>query len=90
MIFGKRVKEKMASVKVNKKARGSIDIPFLILVLCLLGFGLVMVSSASYVSAYYKYGDSFYFIKRQAIFAILGIAAMFFFAFFIERKQEAG
>ena len=82
MIFGKRVKEKMASVKVNKKASGSIDVPFLILVLCLLGFGLVMVSSASYVSAYYKYGDSFYFIKRQAIFAVLGIIAMFFFAFF--------
>lgn len=80
MKLGKRTKD--ISAKLNIKERGSIDIPFLILVLCLLGFGLVMVSSASYVSAYYKYGDSFYFIKRQVIFAVAGIAAMFFFAFF--------
>ncbi len=78
MKLGKR----KTSAKPNTKERAGIDIPFLLLVLCLLGFGLVMVSSASYVSAYYKYSDSFYFIKRQAIFALLGIGAMFFFAFF--------
>ena len=64
------------------KSVGKIDTPFLIMVLFLLGFGLVMLASASYVSAYYKYGDSYYFIKRQAIWAILGIAVMLGIAFF--------
>ena len=78
MAFGTLKKEKRST----KRNRGSIDIPFLILVLCLLGFGLVMVCSASYVSAYYNYGDSFYFFKRQLIFAVIGCLAMLFFANF--------
>lgn len=69
--------------KKNKRwSVGSLDMPFLILVLFLLGFGLVMVCSASYVSAYSKYGDSFYYFKRQAIYALLGLACMFVAAFF--------
>ncbi len=73
----KRKQDKTASKKQsNKPKRVGIDLPFLILVLCLLGFGLVMVCSASYVSAYYRYGDSFYFIKRQVIWAVLGIVIM--------------
>lgn len=82
-----RVKKiKSAVSKRKSNARGGIDLPFLILVLCLLAFGLVMVCSASYVSAYYNYGDSFYFFKRQFIFAILGCIAMMFFAFADYRK----
>ena len=62
---------------VPKEAVGGIDKPFLILVFLLLGIGLVMVASSSYVSAYYSKGDSYYFIKRQLIFAVLGIIFMF-------------
>lgn len=36
-----------------------------------------MVYSASNVVALYKYNDSFYFFKRQLIFALIGIALMF-------------
>lgn len=36
-----------------------------------------MVYSASNVVALYKYDDSYYFIKRQFIFAAIGIVAMF-------------
>ncbi len=61
---------------VQKGEAGSIDLVFLILVLCLLAFGLIMVASASYVSALYKYGDSYHFIKRQLLFAVLGVALM--------------
>lgn len=89
MAFGKTKKRAAEKPPVKQKKRmnmGSIDLPFLILVFCLLGFGLVMVCSASYVSAYYRYGDSFYFIKRQAIWALVGIAAMFFFAFVDYRR----
>lgn len=42
----------------------------------LLGFGIVMVYSASAVSAYVNYNDSYYFLKRQMIWATLGVLAM--------------
>lgn len=62
-------------------ARGPIDLPFLMLVLLLVGIGLIMVLSASYASAYYDLegqtgGDPLYYFKRQAIFVVLGIIAM--------------
>ena len=78
----KRMKNGTTAAALKKKSRGSIDMPFLILVFCLLGFGLVMVCSASYVSAYYNHGDSFYFIKRQGIWAIGGIIVMFVLSVF--------
>ena len=37
---------------------GDFDMPFLLLVLALLGFGLVMLFSASYARAYYYVGSS--------------------------------
>ena len=39
--------------------------------------GLVMVLSASSVSAFAEYGSSFLFFKRQAIFAVVGAVAAF-------------
>lgn len=36
-----------------------------------------MVYSASAVSAFYDFGDKFYYVKRQLIFAVLGVVAMF-------------
>lgn len=61
---------------VPKGTAGSIDLVFLILVLSLLAFGLVMVASASYVSALHKTGDSYTYIKRQLLFAVIGVALM--------------
>ncbi len=58
-------------------AVGSFDLPFLLLVIVILTFGLVMLFSASYTYAYYKNdGDSAYYFKRQLIFAVLGVIAM--------------
>lgn len=45
-------------------------------VLCLLGIGVVMVYSASAVSANVNFNDSYYFLKRQMVWVILGLAAM--------------
>lgn len=57
------------------------DMPFLIILLAVLVTGLVCLFSASYAySFYWNDGDSFYFIKRQLIFALIGIAAMFAFS----------
>jgi len=67
---------------VPKGEAGSIDLPFLIMVLCLLTVGLVMLSSASYVSALQRHGDSYYFIKRQLLFAMAGVALMLVIPYF--------
>lgn len=57
--------------------KSNMDLPFLFLVLTILVIGLVMMFSASYPNAYYLHkGDSFYFIKNQVIFAIMGVIAM--------------
>ena len=42
----------------------------------LVGTGLVMVLSASSVSAFAEYGDSFVFVQRQAVYAIVGVLAL--------------
>lgn len=47
-------------------------------IIALLGFGVVMVYSSSAVSAYVNYDDSYYFLKRQMIWATLGMLAMLF------------
>ena len=53
--------------------------PFFILVIALLTVGLIMMFSASFVSALYntKSHDSLYYIKRQLIFAVAGVVGMF-------------
>ncbi len=43
----------------------------------LLLLGLVMILSASSVSAYTTYGSSFLFFKRQLLWAVLGVTIMF-------------
>lgn len=62
----------------RKLLRGGVDFPFLALTLVLLMFGLVMMFSASYAYAYYHENhDSFYFIRKQAIWAAAGLVMMF-------------
>ena len=57
--------------------RGSIDYPYLIIVLLLLGIGLLMVFSSSYASSYYKNLPSTYYFLRQGMFAVGGVIIMF-------------
>jgi len=59
--------------------KGKIDMPFFILVIALLTVGLIMMFSASFVSALYNTAshDSLYYIKRQLVFAVAGVAGMF-------------
>jgi cell division protein FtsW len=60
---------------MNEK-RAAWDPVLLFAVLTLVGVGLVMVYSASAITAQDKLGDSFYFLKRQALAAGLGLLAM--------------
>ena len=72
-----------AQAAVMKKKRklfsiaNGFDMPFLIILMLILVIGLVCMYSASYAYAFYWYdGDSYYFIKRQLAFAVLGVVAM--------------
>ena len=63
------------------KARGlrrlpAMDLPFLLLVLALVGAGLVMLGSASSAVALYRRGDPYAYLRPQLLYAALGIAAM--------------
>ena len=74
--------EKMRRKAVERKQLlaakgGRMDVPFLLLTLLLTAIGLVMLFSASFPSAYYETGNPAYYFKRQAIFAALGLSAMF-------------
>ncbi len=59
-----------------------LDLPFVLLVLVLMIIGLVVLFTASYPSAYEEYGNSYYYLERQLIFASVGIVIMFAMSFF--------
>ncbi len=52
------------------------DFPILLVTLGLVGLGIVMVYSASAILAAQKLTDSFYFLKKQALFAAGGVLLM--------------
>ena len=50
--------------------RSRWDLRFLGAVLALVGIGIVMLSSASSVLAFERFGDSYFFVKRQLFFGV--------------------
>lgn len=62
------------------KARSAPDVVIVVVILLLLAIGVLMVYSASAAFAFHKYNDSFYFAKRQFLFATLGLIFMFLIA----------
>jgi cell division protein FtsW len=52
------------------------DVKLLFPVLFLVGIGIVMVYSASSAIALKQYGSDYYFLKKQAIYSLLGILAL--------------
>ena len=53
-----------------------MDLPFLVLVLTLVAFGLVMLCSASSAVALYRRQDAFAYVRPQLLYAAMGLAAM--------------
>ena len=70
-------KTKKNSVINTFFANGSMDIPFLVILMSIVTIGLIMLFSASYTYSYYNRGDSTQIFVRQLIFAVIGIALMF-------------
>lgn len=60
-----------------KEKRKSIDFILFIVIISLLAIGLVMIFSASMVTDLQKHNDGYYHLKRQAIWSVLGIIALF-------------
>ena len=60
---------------IREKQRG-IDVPFFVLTILILTFGVVMVLSASFARAFYTSGEPMALFTRQLIFAVSGIAIM--------------
>ena len=53
-----------------------MDLPFLLLILTLVGFGLIMLGSASWAVGLYRRGDAYAYLRPQLLFAAVGLAAL--------------
>lgn len=71
-----------------KEKKGPIDFPLFIVILILLAIGINMVFSASMYEDRQIYNDSYHHLKRQLIWAGLGIGAMIFASNFDYRKLK--
>lgn len=84
-----RTAERIASVSARTKPnKPSGDISILLVTVFLAAFGVVAVYSASGYVAKTQYGDEWYFVKKQLIGFVLGIAAMLLCGRFDYRKLK--
>ena len=63
-----------------RRVRGGMDTTFLIIVVLLLCYGSIMVFSSSYAFAEQNFGNSLFFVKKQTVWAIVGVFALIFFS----------
>ncbi len=56
--------------------QGPPDLVLFLVVMLLVCIGLIMIFSASAVTSEIKYDDAFYFLKKQLMWAIIGLAVM--------------
>ncbi len=70
-----KVGDARAAVNARSKA-GGVDVVLASAVVALIGFGVVMVYSASAFEATVRFGDAQYYLKRQAIYAVAALVTM--------------
>ncbi len=64
------------------RGKRRLDLILLFTTLALVGAGVVMVYSTSAIIAGDRFGDPYYFLKRQAFYAMVGFVLMIFLMFF--------
>lgn len=69
---------KQAAAPLIGARRFDMDMPLLVAALCLLGLGLVMVSSASMEVAAGQLGNPLFYMIRQLVYVLIGFAALIF------------
>ena len=67
-------------MKKERAGTKRVDMPLLLSVLALVLFGMVMLYSTSSYNGLVKFGDSFYYLKKQFFATSLGLAAMYIVA----------
>jgi cell division protein FtsW len=70
------IKAFYTKLKTFKARAGRPDLIFALIVLLLAAYGTAMVFSAGFYYAQARYGDEYYFIKRQGIWLLIGFVAM--------------
>ena len=70
------VAQRAARRRRKEQTEYFFDYSLLFIVLFLLGFGLVMIYSASSYEAFQSYQDQAYYLKRQLVAVIMGLIAM--------------
>ena len=68
-------KKKGPTVEITRY-KSEVDHIFLILVIVMLSLGTIMIASASYANAQQYYGDSYFFVKKQALMVFIGLIGM--------------
>ncbi|MCF8018449.1 MAG: FtsW/RodA/SpoVE family cell cycle protein [Vallitaleaceae bacterium] len=69
--------KKAKSNSMSLITKGRTDITLVFVVLLLMVFGIVMIYSSSYYSAYAHYGNHNHFFIRQVIWVVIGAVVMF-------------
>ena len=74
---GQRPRRRRRKGLIGRFGVRGFDVPYFMLTVMLMSVGLVMLFSASYSAAYYKYANATYFFTRQVLFALAGFVVMF-------------
>jgi cell division protein FtsW len=77
---------KRATQLITKSGVGPVDTVLAAAVIALIGFGVVMVYSASAFDAAVRYGDAQHYLRRQAIYGGLGLVVMWLVSRFDYRR----
>src|SRR5664280_328659 len=71
---------KSSVTSVTPRAPSGVDPILAAVAVALIGFGIVMVFSASAVEATVNFGDAQYYLKRQVVYALAAVVLMFLVA----------
>jgi cell division protein FtsW len=88
-----KIWQRARSAEKARAGKGTATRSYLLVMILtgvLLGFGLVMILSASSVSSYTQYGSSFLFFKRQVLWAAMGVAGMLIASRIDYRRWRSG
>ncbi|MFA5954688.1 MAG: putative lipid II flippase FtsW [Patescibacteria group bacterium] len=73
--------------RFSRQSNGAPDYRFLIAVGILLVFGLLMLSSASSATAFSRFGDAYYYLKRQFSLGVVPGLLGFGFFYFVDYRN---